>query len=341
MRDDKGPKLGVVIVGFRSDDVIIDCLESLALSEGVRLRIALVDNASPDQTAAAARAWATARSLTVEERDVPAGATADLSPDTEFALLRLPVNLGFAGGVNAGLRALLADGEIDLFWVLNPDCVATPGAALAFARHAAAAGPFSLMGGRTLFHEPPQAIQSDGGLVHRWTGVCSNVNRGRAPHAASAPSAATLDFISGANVVGSRAFIERAGLLQEDYFVFYEEVDWAMRRDDLPLTFCEAACVLHHGGTAIGSGSTAARATDFANYFNFRNRMRFMRRFHPARLPAAFVFSLLKIAKMWAVGTWPEAKGALLGLLGAPPPRSVRDRLSAESADIAFGRRKP
>ena len=49
--------------------------------------------------------------------------------------------------------------------------------------------------------------------------------------------------------------------------------------------------VFHHGGTAIGTGRPDERPSAFSNYFNYRNRMRFMRRFHPARLPLAYLIA--------------------------------------------------
>jgi len=330
--------LGVVIAGYLSDDVIVDCLESLATSENAKLRVVVVDNASPDDTAAVIRTWATESGRPFEEQQVGVGETAKLSAESVFALLRLPVNLGFAGGINTGVRALLEDPAVDLFWVLNPDCVVTPGAAAAYLRHAETTGPFALMGSRTLYHEPPQAIQTDGGRVNRWTGVCRNANQGGAPDATAMPAANTLNFVSGANVVASRTFIERAGLLQEDYFLYFEEVDWAMRRGDLPLTMCPDALVLHHGGTSIGTGSVTRRASGFANYFNYRNRMRFMRRFFRLGVPSAFIYSLLKVGQLLTQRAWSEADGALRGLLCLPPPRSVRERLSPEAARFAFGK---
>ena len=85
-------------------------------------------------------------------------------------------------------------------------------------------------------------------------------------------------------MVVSRDFLARVGPMREDYFLYYEEVDWALRRGDLPLAFAGDAIVYHHGGTSIGTGRLDERPSAFSNYFNYRNRMRFMRRFHPWRL---------------------------------------------------------
>lgn len=332
-----GEAIGVVVVTYGSDDVIDECLDGLFASEGARLRVVVADNASPDDTLARVRAWAAGRGIAFAERET--GGQGDV-PDVPLLLLRSSRNLGFGGGVNLGLEALLADPRIGLFWLVNPDCVVTPGAAAAYLRAARRAGPFGLMGGRTVYREPPNHIQSDGGLVNLWTGVCHNVNRGRLPAEAEVPDPATLDFIVGANVVVSRAFIERAGLMPEDYFLYFEEVDWALRRGDLPLVVCPEALVHHQGGTAIGTGSVTRRPSAFANYFNYRSRMRFVRRYRWPALPVAYGYALAKAAQLALRGAWDEAGGIVRALNGLAPPAEVRVRLSPEAGARVL-RRKP
>ena len=156
------------------------------------------------------------------------------------------------------------------------------------------------------------------------------------PGDAQFPDVTSLDFISGANMVASRMFIEQIGLMVEDYFLYYEEVDWAARRGDLPLALCPEAVVVHHGGTTIGTGSVTKRASGFANYFNYRNRMRFMRRFHPGALPIVWGLAMLRVAKLVAVGAAAEAWAALAGLNGLPPPAAVRNRIAPDDRAQAF-----
>ncbi len=330
--------ISVIVVTYCSEDIIEACLDSLLASSGASLRVAVCDNASPDESAALVVQWAKRRGVSFSETE--AGARAPVDGDLPWlTLLRVPSNLGFAGGVNVGLTWFLSRPEIGLFWVLNPDSVVEPGTAAAYVRHAEEAGPFALMGGRTQYLEPPGYVQSDGGRIRRWTGgVCYNVNQGLLPAEATPPAAESLDFLSGANVVASRAFIQAAGLLQEDYFLYYEEVDWAFRRGALPLVTCPEAVVHHHGGTTIGSGSITRLGSAFANYFNFRNRMRFVARFAWPMLPAAYVYSMLQIFKLLLAGGGRPAAGAVRGLHQLPPPREVADRIAPDAAVLAFGR---
>jgi hypothetical protein len=344
------PDLGVVIVTFNSSDVILDCLESLLAAPDVRLSIVVVDNASTDGTPELLRAWAAGRIAFSPAADLPVPLAAQPKPVSlqagpavsagrhQVSLIETGTNLGFAGGVNRGLAALAALPTPDRFWVLNPDSVVPPETPGRFAR---APGAFALMGGRVVYLETPDRIQIDGGTIAWMTGVTGNINLG-APHPATADPAATrLDFVTGASLVVSRSFYQTAGPMAEDYFLYYEEVDWAMRRRDLPLAFCAGAVVFHRGGTAIGSPTIGRPASAFSLYFKHRARMMFLRRHAPWSMPTGLAYSLAKALQLLFRGYPREAWTILGASLGLPPVASVRGRLSPEAQERAFGRRRP
>jgi GT2 family glycosyltransferase len=232
----------------------------------------------------------------------------------------------------------MGDPSLSLFWVLNPDCVAAPETARVIV-DSTRDGQFSLLGGRTIYYDLPDEIQTDGGQVSRLTGRCKSLHSGLSPRTTPMPAARSLDYITGAHCVASRAFIEDAGLMREDYFLYYEEVDWAFRRRDLPLRIAPEAIVYHRGGTTIGTGSTVRRASPFANYFNYRNRIRFVRRFMPFGVVAAITYALVKAVQLMLKGGMDEAQAILCGSFGLDPPAAVRARIADPAAQaLAFGR---
>lgn len=339
------PALGVVVVTFDSADVILDCLESLLAARGVALRIAVVDNASTDGTPDLLRGWAAGRRPHAPPSDlpfrlVPSPKPLSLSGEESAAghrieLVETGANGGYAAGVNAGLARLAADPAIDRFWILNPDSLVPPGTP----RLLAEAPPgFSLMGGRLLYLDPPDRIQIDGGTLDRRTGVTGNIHLGRSHAATPAPDPGAIDFVTGASLVASRAFIERAGLMPEDYFLYYEEVDWALRRGDLPLAWCPGAVVYHRAGTAIGSPTLDRPASPFSLWFKHRGRLRFLWRHVPWAIPTALLYSAAKAGQLALKGYGPEAWAVVSGSLNLNPPKAVRDRLSPEAQALAFGK---
>ena len=346
------PTLGVVIVTFNAEDVILDCLESLLAATGVRLQIVVVDNASTDHTITALRDWAAGRKAWMPPAALPFALTPAMkpltlhpaAPDTgaghAVTLLETGVNTGFAGGVNAGLAHLAALPGLDRFWVLNPDSVVPAATPRAFAVEPEPAGGFALMGGRVLYLDRPDTIQIDGGTLNRRTGVTSNLNLFAMHGTTPPPDPAQMDFITGASLVVSRRFYEQAGPMPEDYFLYYEEVDWAQRRGPLPLIYCRDSLVYHHGGTAIGSPIIGRPASPFSLYFKYRARARFMRRHFATSLPVVQVYALAKAGQILLRRYPREAWAILAGAFDLPPPAAVRAVLSPEAAKRAFAPRR-
>ena len=191
---------------------------------------------------------------------------------------------------------------IDRYWILNPDSVVPPETAQTFATCPAPESGFSLMGGRVLYYDRPDMIQIDGGTINKRTGVTGNLNL-RASHAMTPPAdIKKIDFITGASMVASRHFYETAGPLKEDYFLYYEEVDWALRRGSLPLVYCPNALTYHRAGTAIGSQTHSRPPSPFSLYFKNRSRIIFLKRFFPESTIFGIAYSIAKAGHYLTAG---------------------------------------
>lgn len=328
--------IAVVVVAFHSADVILGCVESLLAQEGGRPAVIVVDNASADGTVATLRDWAGAKGVDLREFD--AADRPDRAAAGAVTLVHSGANRGFAGGVNVGLAVAAAMPEIGHFWVLNPDAFADKAACRAILAAAAETPGYALIGGRVCFAEPPHRVQIDGGLVNLWTGVSGNVNLGRPAEEAVLPKGEDLDFITGASMVASRGFYEAVGPMREDYFLYYEEADWALRRGDMPLVVAPGLVVHHHAGTAIGSPTLERLASPFSFWFKYHSRMLFMRRFNPVGLPVAMAYATAKAGQLLLKGALPQAGALLRAVWGLGPPKAVRERLSPEARRIAFDR---
>ena len=350
------PSLGVVIVTYNAADEITACLESLMAARAAGpdgqggLHVVVVDNASTDDTVSVIRDWAAGRKAAALPDALPfplppqpkpialAEGGADLTPDPAAAvtLIASGANRGFAGGVNIGLAHLAQMPQIDHFWVLNPDSMVPAASVAALRDHLEKGAPYALAGGRVLYLQRPEKIQIDGGLLNMWTGVSANLNiRGR--HGETPPpDPASFDFITGASMVASRTFYERTGPMAEDYFLYYEEVDWALRRGDLPLDYCPGLLVYHWGGAAIGSPILGRRASPFSLYFKHRGRMRFLRRFNPWALPVGIAYSLGQAGRFALRRDLQAAWTVMTAAIGGPVPQSVRGRLDVAAQSHAF-----
>lgn len=344
--------IGVIIVTFNGAGVIEPCLKSLFEGTDQEFRVVIVDNNSADNTVETIRKWVGAfhaprhegqeqngnSGLLLREYTVGDDIACNLDAFGDVTILQTGANLGFAGGVNAGIRAILPVEAFDLFWVLNPDTVVAPDTVAVYRKLGRDDDNFSLMGCRILFLDTPDRIQSDGSTINRWTGVCSNLNRAAPATGTPLPPSERIDYLSGSNMVASRRFLETAGLMREDYFLYYEEVDWAFQRGALPLKLTNETFIYHHGGATIGSGNLTSQPNAFANYFNFRNRIRFIARHFPLRLPVALTYNALKIIQIMLKAGPEPAIGALRGMLQLSPTAAIRNRIAEKDRPLAFTR---
>jgi GT2 family glycosyltransferase len=235
------PVVTCIVVAYRSARHLPACLRSLSCAVGAhRAEIIVVDNASPDDTAAA-----------VAASSVPA------------AVVDLETNLGFAGAANVGVRA--ARGEFVCF--LNPDAVAESGSVAALVDAAVRRPGHLLYSGRVV----NQDGRLDPGcclpLPSLWEYTCfatglSTVMRGhRLFDPASLGGWARDDeqpvpVVSGAFVLAPRERLLALGGWDPRYFMYSEDVDLSHRAHavGLPPLLVPQAVAVHEGGGSSSSG---------------------------------------------------------------------------------------
>jgi GT2 family glycosyltransferase len=340
--------IGVILVSYNTGDILIDCLESLLgaaqLPEGENLKVLLVDNASPKPMQPVIEAWAagqtdwdssnkpftprTPRSpVTVDARDFKADGyhtTLGTAADNTIGFLQAGDNGGFAAGVNHGLRTFEAMEDVDYFWILNSDAMIEDHTATrlmeATRAEIAAHGRVGILGGRTFFTHPPLMIQTDGGRIDMRTGRLLPATLGKTGRDVPGPRREDVEYIPGCHMLVSRDYLKQAGLMPEEYFLFFEEIDWCMRRGDLSLVFVPEAPIHHQNGSSIGSQTMTEGPSPVAAYWMFKNRLRFIRTWNFKALPIAYLYAFGKIAQFVRRKHYSSAKWALWGVLGLPRP---------------------
>ncbi|MBN1261655.1 MAG: glycosyltransferase family 2 protein [Anaerolineae bacterium] len=206
-------RASVIIPVWNGAAVVEDCVESVFKSSGSELlEVICVDNASEDDSAARIAARF-----------------------PQVRLLRQPMNLGFAGGVNVGIEA--AQG--DVFVLLNQDCVVETGWLAAFAAAFETHPEFGIAG-CTIFN-------ADGSVNH--AGAQIRHPEGFSEHltgTAEAPQA--VDYVTGAVFAIRRQTRRMVGLLDEGYFpAYFEEADYCYRarRQGIETGYVPEARVTH------------------------------------------------------------------------------------------------
>jgi hypothetical protein len=127
---------------------------------------------------------------------------------------------------------------------------------------------------------------------------------------------ATLDSISGASMYVTRACVKDIGLMDERFFLYYEDADWSARAQKHGLGYAPDSIVPHRGGTTIGSAQLRAQRSRLSVYLESRNHLHFVRIHWFRYLPLALMFGCLHAA-LFLRGSLTNARAAVAGMLAA------------------------
>ena len=228
--------LSFVVVSYNVRELLANCLQSVreTLSDSaLSYQVWVIDNASSDDSAS------------MVERDFP-----------EVHLVVNAENTGFAAANNQGIRQ--AEGRY--VFLLNPDTELLDGAVqemIGFMEHtpkAGMAGPSLLYGDGSFQHSAfrfpslAQIFSDFFPLNHRLTNSRINGRYSERLYHQGVPF--PVDHPLGAAMLVRREAIDQVGLLDERYFMYCEEIDWAirMKRAGWTIHTVPKARIIHHAG---------------------------------------------------------------------------------------------
>lgn len=287
MSDSGTYDVAVIVLNWNGWRDTLACVASLCEFAPTNAQIVVCDNGSSDGSFERLKsAWSSrlgAGFQAYAQADVPV--SADASP--RLVLIQTGANLGFAGGCNVGLRFALS-GSARYFWLLNNDTEIEAGAVEALTRRLSRDESLGMCGSRLVFHDDPLVVQARGGAVYDpHTGVAQHIGS-HEPISAMEDAdqiEACMDYVVGASMMVTRHFLNQVGLMSEDYFLYFEEIDWAMRgkAKGFKLGYAPGSIVRHKEGASIGTDSRKTGSLLSYRYLS-RNRLLFTARFFPQHL---------------------------------------------------------
>jgi len=249
--------IAVVVVNWNGRHLLDACLESVAGQLPAPDRVIVVDNGSTD------------------------GSLAHLgSRWPGVVALDAGANLGFSGGNNLGIRNALA-AQAELILLLNNDAQLLPGALAELVAGLAEAGPAAWASApKILYRARPETIWSAGGRFDWWRGLpldrgFNDADRGQYDRNE------LVEFANACCLLMRASALEAVGLLDEAYFMYFEDADLAARALAAGgrVAYRPAARVLHDVQGSSGGGGPGPSPS--ALYFWTRNRSRFIARNAP------------------------------------------------------------
>jgi GT2 family glycosyltransferase len=308
------PKVYIVVLNWNGWKDTIECLEAVFENSHPNYSVIVCDNNSSDDSLGYIKQWAdgglsapatsifllqdkysihSKKPIKWVEYNRKEAEEGGLDSDNEIPLILVQTgdNLGFSGGNNVGVRYALARDDFDYVWLLNNDTVIEADALSQMISHMQKEPQAGACGSKVLYYNNPDVIQAmGGGHFNKALGGGRYIGKG-----ASVKSEFPyhwvkdrLDYVLGASMLVRKDFIEKVGLMSEDYFLYFEEIDWASRgkKYSFTLTYAEKSLVYHKDG---GSTKTNNGLGYIADYHGLKNRIVFTRKFYPFFLPLIYI----------------------------------------------------
>lgn len=241
--------VSIVTVNFKENEVTADFLTSICeTNSAIRLEVILVDNGSTTNNEVFFR---------------------NIYP--ELVYIQSEKNLGFAGGNNLGIQR--ASGKYIL--LLNNDTEITPECISSLVVEMENNFEIGLISPLILYHEDKRLIQYAGfSKMNYLTGRNKTIGKFEIDNGQYDNLSVETGFCHGAAMMCRKLDLAEVGLMDENYFLYYEEMDWCekFKRNGKKIWFTGRAKIHHKESVSVGKES------NLKTYFLTRNRMLFIRK---------------------------------------------------------------
>jgi len=307
------PKVAVIILNYNGWQDTIECLESVLRSDYPNFTTIVCDNGSTDESMDKLKGWAEGRidpllptnadlkHLTFPNIPKPIhykyldyrANRKDQSTDalTRLIFIDLGRNLGFAGGNNICMKYVLTNRGFDYVWLLNNDTVVKTDSLTKLVSRVKNEPYCGICGSTVYYYDLQQTIQTLGGNTYnKWFAVSRNIRpkKGESEITDAVVNRVEkqMDMVLGVSMLVSTKLLQEVGLMNEEYFLFAEEIDWATRaKRKFHLGYAPESIIYHKKGRSIGSTIDPKQRSLIADYYNIRSRLLFTKRFYPLATP--------------------------------------------------------
>lgn len=264
------PLVSVIILNWNKASETLACLESVTKLEYPNCSIVVVDNGSTDNSVAQIA-----------------------SQFPEIELLETNINLGYAEGNNVGIRHALQKDAKYLF-VLNNDVRVAPDTLNQLVSVAEQFPKVTLLGPKVYHLDSSNQIQSAGGkLDYLWRSKqrgLDNIDYGQFDVIED------VDYVIGAAVLVRANHLKKVGLLDSDFFLYREDIDWCLRvrRAGYRVLYVPGAKIWHR------SHHVRERELPRVTYYMARNSLMLLRKHQVGGLR----FTILMLRHLLTVISW-------------------------------------
>ena len=262
------PKVAGIICNYNRREDVLQCLGSAKNLNYRALDIFVVDNASTDGSA---------------------HAISQAFP--EIRVLDMHANKGSCGGFNEGMRYALALKDYKYLFLIDNDIFLDPQALLRLVEVLESDTSLGAAGSKIYHMDQPQIIQEFGGSI-LWGSPRQDSNLRHRRDRPAYQKDIRADYLASCSLLVKRKVCEEVGLMDEGYFLYFDDVDWCHRMvlSGFGLRAVASSRIWHKQGSND-------RRTGLPLYYGFRNSIHFFNQYLSDKLWRRSTRVLLRYAK--------------------------------------------
>ena len=249
------PLVSIVIINWENWADTEACLISLEQNNYKNYSVIIVDNFSQDGS------FEKIQEYTLKKK--------------RFKLIRTEYNLGFAGGVNVGIRDALGKGA-DYVLLLNNDTIVETDFLTNLVNTAEADSDTGMVSGKILYSHDKK-VWYMGGKIAWLRGGGYHPGKGKANKESLRTAPFEVNFISGCMMLIKKEVFEKIGLFDESYFLYNEDADYCLRASRAAIRMMvNPVSVIYHKESSTDGGWKP-----YHIYYLIRNKLIYMKRLAP------------------------------------------------------------
>ncbi|WP_283624621.1 glycosyltransferase family 2 protein [Clostridium butyricum] len=248
-------KVTIIIINYNGSNDTIDCINSIEKSQYDNYNIIVVDNASTTEQ------YNEIYEFVINNKKVK--------------LIRSKENLGFAGGNNLAIKYALKTFNSDYYLLLNNDTLVNKDTINELVNTANNRVDCGIVGAKIYYHNDKNKIWYAGGKIN-WNRF-TTIHYGEGEYESNQYNEEKeVEFITGCTMLISKKVIKDIGLLEDNYFMYYEDTDYSIKTAEggYKLYYNPRAHVYHKV-----CASSGGEKSPFTIQYLTRNRKYFMKKY--------------------------------------------------------------
>ncbi|WP_342647783.1 glycosyltransferase family 2 protein [Mucilaginibacter sp. CSA2-8R] len=326
-------RIFIVLVNYGGHLDTTACIESILKCRDNNVQIIVIDNSPESSSIDYIKSWADQIDKTNDSDSEPSSLFSFINIDVDdFLQLKQELyhqvilvskveNKGFAAANNVALRYLIKSVNFTWVWLLNNDTI-IPEDTLKNIRLGLSNvdDNVGIVGTKIYYHDKPDLLQGVGGKYNKFFSTSVHVGSNQNDFDYNSKEfRKNVDYIIGASMIVRKDLIKDVGLMNESYFLYYEELDWTLRSKSKGwyIDLLPKVHIYHKEGATISKNQD--RASLLSDKCLIVNRVKLSKKFFPAYLIFVYFSLIIVLTRRITRGQTNRLKPILLALIHQNP----------------------